>query len=283
MCNGEGVVEDYMMAPAEYGPGQPSELDRRAKVLQDLLSAGVVDISDPTKQYEILNLLASGNFTIEDITDSPDLTPSLKAAGATQTILVNDGLVKSGRTYAIRAKSQTNVLEKKAMGYALGGTNPHVPPIVPLVLETQTQDSQGSLSRTARWKRFDQLMCTFWTDQARTIPNTVNARIIQLRIVPRFPPKILQPTETLITNLGGGTPTNLPNPDQPAVNTEVMLYQVDATHNPTHQFMSSLLITRNPAVYIPRYYELQLTITLAGGVVGADCFMDAFIMQTVLR
>jgi len=284
MCGGEGVVEDYMMTPAQTG--QPNDTQQRADILQKLLAAGVVDISDPVNQYQILNLLASGNYTIEDITDSPDLSPNLKASDNTQTLLVNDGMVKGGRTYAIRSKSQSNILEKKMLGYQLSdASGVHVPVIAPLVMETQNlTDAINIGGRTARWKRFDQLMCTFWSDKARTIKNVVDPRLIQLKIVPRFPNKILQASEIVTQNVPP-LPTNLPNPLQPQVLTEVMLYQVDAFHNPTHQLKSDLVITRNPAIYIPRYYELQLTVTIATGVgpPSGDCFIDTMIMQTVLR
>jgi len=276
MCGGEGLVEDYMMTPAQSGPDRLSDTEQRSQALKNLLASGVVDISDPVAQYEILNLLASGNFTIEDISDSPDLTPNLKAIDNTQTILVNDGLVKGGRTYAIRAKSQTNVLEKKVLGYALDGTLPPGPTVIPLNLTTEDQNAIANRGRTARWKRFDQLMLTFWSNPQRTVRETALARTILLEIIPRFPTKTLQPIEGLTAV---GPPYNLPDPNQPGINTSTILYQVDATHNPTHQTMSDLVITRNPAIYLPRYYELQLTINLVGG----PCFCDAMIMQTVLR
>jgi hypothetical protein len=58
-----------------------------------------------------------------------------------------------------------------------------------------------------------------------------------------------------------------------------MLYQVDAAHNPTHQLMSDIVITRPDGIYLPRYYELNLFV----GQVAGPCWVDAFIVQKVLR
>ena len=266
-CRGDGVLGNLIDTG---GQSQSQELNTS---LQKLLAKGVIDISEPQAQYEVMSLLSSGNFELEDITDSPDLNQQMKASDSSQTLIINDGLVKSGRTYAIRAKSTSNVLERKVLGYNLDSTVPPGPFVVPLNMNTFTA-TPGSVNRTARWKKFDTLYLTFWANAARTIRETTLPRTIRLTIVPNFPPKVLQANEVVL-----GAPINAPDATQPPVITSSMLYQVDATHNPTHQLMSDIVITRPDGIYLPRYYELNLFV----GQVAGPCWVDAFIVQKVLR
>jgi hypothetical protein len=266
-CRGDGVLGQMIEQ------SNPNESLARNDALQKLLSKGVVDISEPQTQYEVLSLLSSGNFELEDITDSPDLNQQLRAQDQSQTIIINDGLVKSGRTYAIRAKSTSNVLERKILGYNLDNTVPPGPFVVPLNMNTFTATA-GAANRTARWKKFDSLYLTFWANAARTIREVTLPRTIQLTIVPNFPQKVLQANEVML-----GAPINAPDPNQPPVLTQTMLYQVDATHNPTHQLMSDIIITRPDGIYLPRYYELNLYVAQVAG----PCWVDAFIVQKILR
>jgi hypothetical protein len=236
--------------------------DEKVTMIRNLLSKGVSEISDPQAQYELMNLLGPGSFELEDITDRPDLPPNLQS-DTTRTILVTDGLVKSGRTYALRYRPSDTMNEFKMLCYNLdGAVNP-----AGLVLPTS--------SPNARWKQFQGLYLTFWTTRNRVAKDTVTPRTIQLEIIETFPTLTLRPTEVDLLTIAPLTQTA-------PQNTLTMLYQVDALHNPTHQTMSDIIVTAQNII-LPLHYELRLTIQPILPPGAATVICDAFIMMKNLR
>ena len=210
ICGGVGVIIDSMddiLSSKGY-----------AGELEEFVTKGVVDLGNKEKQIEIMRLLASGSFELEDITDYPDLNQNLVASDTTQSLLVNDGFVKGGRTYALRTKNTSYISELKRLGHDLDAA-------------VNGQLTMTTATGSARWKRFNALYLTFWADAARTTREVVTARDIEFKDVETFPEGILQAAENVATGL--------PNE---RVATETMVYQVDATHNPTHRFKSDIIM-----------------------------------------
>lgn len=248
ICGGYGMVEDL--------ESQLSELGARGEMLSGLVKKGVVDISTPEKQAQVMNILASGTFMLEDVTGAPDLAQGLVASDPTQTILINDGFVKGGRTYALRARGTEYLNETKRLGHDLD-------PGVNGALAVNT------VTGTARWKRFNGLYLTFWRDAARTTKDTVNPRDLRLKIVENFPAGVLQAVEDVAAGL----------PKMP-VATETIVYQVDAAHNPGHRLMSDIIMFRDE-LFLPRYYDVRLEIDPMPP--ATTTVVDAMVIMTILR